>query len=287
MSYRGVWLPIITPFLNDEVDYDSFESLINHYIPTGITGIIPNATTGECPSIDESEEEQLLRRSIEITDNRCKVFWGAGGNNTKKAVNKVKALNNSGIDGVLSVCPYYNRPSQEGIYEHFLRISEVSDKPIIIYNIPYRTGINMTNETILHLAELKNIMGIKDSCGDISQTLELLRYSSDDFHVFTGEDILFYMNAVSGGDGGILASAHLYTNEFIMIWKLIQENNHEKALTLWNELSKFIPWLFKSTNPGPLKYLLQKQGLIKSDELRLPLTQPTRNYKNILDSISK
>ena len=153
MNLQGVWIPIITPFNNGEIDYDSFKNLIEYYIALGVTGLIPNATTGECPVINDEENKRLISIAVETVNNRVKLFWGAGGNYTEKTVKQIHELNNKKIDGILSVCPYYNRPSQDGIYEHFLKVSESTDLPIIIYNIPYRTGINMTNNTILRLAE--------------------------------------------------------------------------------------------------------------------------------------
>jgi 4-hydroxy-tetrahydrodipicolinate synthase len=189
------------------------------------------------------------------------------------------------VDGILSVSPYYNRPDQRGIFEHFKKISESTSLPVILYNIPYRTGRNMENDTILKLAELKNIVGIKDSCGIANQTIDLLASKPEGFSVFTGEDILFLTNLVHGGDGGILASAHLYTEKFMNIFRFMKENKCQSALDEWKPLIKIIQLLFKEPNPAPLKYLLQQQNLITSDEVRLPLVGISEGLKKELDEV--
>ena len=285
MKLNGVFLPIITPFINNTIDFFSYKKLINYYIKKGITGIIPNGTTGESPTINDNEFEELLDKTVEYNKSKVKIFYGVGGNNTQEVINKIKIVNKYKIDGILSVCPYYNRPSQDGIYNHFLKISESTDLKIIVYNIPYRTGINIDNDTIFRLAELQNIIGIKDSCGDIKQTMDLIMNISDNFSVLTGEDIFYYLNLCLGGDGGILASAHLYIEKYISIFDLLRKNNYQSALMEWKNLVNFIPILFEEPNPAPIKYLLKKQDFIKSDEVRLPLIKLTKKNKKKLSQI--
>lgn len=271
MRLEGIWLPIVTPFVNDEVDYASYERLIDLYLAKGITGLIPLGTTGESPVIFEHEYEGIIEKTTEITNGRVPVYVGIGGNHTQKVLKALTMLNNYNVDGILSVCPYYNRPSQEGLYEHFLRISESTDLNIIIYNIPYRTGINLENETLFHLAEQENIVAVKDSCGNIKQSLELLAQKPQNLSVLTGEDILFYTSLVNGGDGGILASAHLHTRVFVDIYHFTRGNDHHAALERWRAIETFIPLLFLEPNPAPIKYCLSQMELITSDETRLPL----------------
>ncbi len=170
-TFSGVWLPIITPFIDGEIDYAGYEKLIDHYLRAGVAGIIPLGTTGESPTIDEVEAETLVERTVAAVAGRVPVLVGVGANDTRKAVKAVKRLGRQSVQGILSVCPYYNRPSQDGMREHFTRIAEATDRPILIYNIPYRTGVNLTNETLLALAELPNIVGVKDSSGIIAQSL--------------------------------------------------------------------------------------------------------------------
>lgn len=282
---QGVWLPIITPFKNGEVDYNSYQQLIEYYIQKRITGIIPLGTTGECPVIEKDEFEKIIETTIEIVNKRIPVFIGLGGNFTKKVIKEIKLLDKYDINGILSVCPYYNRPGQAGIYEHFKSISESTSLKICIYNIPYRTGVNIENKYLLKLAELKNIIAVKDSCGNMSQSIELLNNKPKDFYVLTGEDNFFYTNLIHGGDGGIMASAHLNTEKYIEIYNLIRDNNYQKALSIWKNISLIIPLLFKESNPAPLKYCLKRSGLIISDEVRLPLTKISDNLKKELDNI--
>jgi 4-hydroxy-tetrahydrodipicolinate synthase len=283
MTLSGVWLPIITPFNNDKIDYKAYKKMIDYYIDKKISGIIPLGTTGESPTIEDYEFEDIIEKTMEYVDNRVPVYVGIGGNNTKKVVKQLKIAEKNDVEGILSVSPYYNRPDQRGIYEHFLRISESTYLDIIVYNIPYRTGRNIENETIFRLAEIKNIIGLKDSSGDIKQTMSLLLNPPPEFSIMTGEDMLFYSTLLLGGHGGILASAHLKTEGFIEIYEKIKINDHKGALKVWAQLSKFIPLLFEEPNPSPIKYCLNKMNIINSPETRLPLTDISTQLKEKLN----
>lgn len=284
MKIEGVWLPVITPFVNDEIDFASYQRLIDHYIPKGISGVIANGTTGESPVLSEVEFETLAYKTVEYCNNRVPAFFGVGGNYTKEVIHKLKIAEKAGIQGVLSVSPYYNRPDQRGIYEHFRMLSENTSLPIILYNIPYRTGRNMENETILRLAELKNIVAIKDASGNVNQSLELLLNRPANFSILTGEDNLFMTSLAHGADGGILASSHVFTESFMEVYYMMRDNNYKGALQTWNQLARIIPLLFKEPNPAPLKYILHKQKLIQSGELRLPLVEISANLKMEIDN---
>jgi 4-hydroxy-tetrahydrodipicolinate synthase len=285
LKIEGVWLPVITPFINEDIDIPSYVKLIDFYINKGISGIIPLATTGESPTIEELEFERVLDKTVETVNGRIPIFVGHGGNSTSKAVKQLKVIEKYNVNGILSVSPYYNLPSQEGIYEHFLRISEETRLNILIYNIPYRTGRNIENETIYKLAECKNIIGIKDSCGILKQSLELLLNPVQGFSNLTGEDASFYHHLTLGGSGGILASAHLQTKSFLDIFQNVKENNHIGALEKWRRIYPIIPMLFQETNPAPLKYCLYKLGLIQSPETRLPVTGISDGLKSKLDHL--
>src|ERR1700730_7522520 len=272
-TFSGVWLPIITPFIDGEIDYTGYEKLIDHYLRAGVAGIIPLGTTGESPTIDEVEAETLVERTVAAVAGRVPVLVGVGANDTRKAVKAVKRLGRQSVQGILSVCPYYNRPSQDGMREHFTRIAEATDRPILIYNIPYRTGVNLTNETLLALAELPNIVGVKDSSGNIAQSLDLLRQRPDGFAVLTGEDAYFYTMLAHGGDGVLAASAHVETALFLTVYERMVANDHQGARKAWSRLEPLVPLLFKEPNPVPIKHCLWRQGLIGSPECRLPLTR--------------
>ncbi len=283
MQLTGVWLPIITPFLEDKIDYKSYKKLIEHYSDKGISGLIPLGTTGEVPTLNDYEFEEMIEKTIEYNKENLPIYVGVGGNYTAKVINKLKIAEKYNIQGILSVCPYYNRPSQEGIYNHFKTIAEETKLNIIVYNIPYRTGTNIENETIYRLAEIENIVGLKDSCGDMKQTMSLLMNPPKDFSILTGEDLLFYLTLTMGGHGGILASSHLKTEKFVEVYNKVKANDMEAAFEVWRELYDFIPLLFKEPNPAPIKHYLAELGLISSSEVRLPLTGISEPLKKQLN----
>jgi len=280
---QGVFIPMITPFWDGRIDIDSYKQLLRLYLEKGVAGFIPLATTGEAPTIEEDEYFRVLETTIETVAARALIYAGISSNSTRKAEHLIQTLNRYSVDGYLITSPYYNLPSQAGIYDHFARLAEATDRGILIYNIPYRTGRNVENETILRLSKLKEIVGIKDSCGNVSQTIELLRERDPAFSVLTGEDVLFYFNIVHGGNGGVLASAHLHTERFLRIHELVLANNHREALAEWNKISGLIPLLFKEPNPAPVKYILQRKGLIRSAEVRAPLAPISEALKRTFD----
>jgi len=285
MRFSGVWLPVITPFKAGEIDYAGYERLVDHYVRAGVSGVIPLGTTGESPTIDEAETEALVEHTVAAVAGRVPILIGVGGNDTRKVVKAVKRLQKHAVQGILSVCPYYNRPSQDGMREHFTRVAEATDRPILIYNIPYRTGVNLANETLLALAEVPNIAGVKDSSGIIAQSLDLLRRRPPGFAVLTGEDAFFYTMLAHGGDGGILASAHVETATFLSVYERMVANDHQGALKAWSRLEPMVPLLFKEPNPVPIKHCLWRQGLIASAECRLPLTRVSDALAKDLDRL--
>ncbi|URZ08705.1 4-hydroxy-tetrahydrodipicolinate synthase [Clostridium felsineum] len=283
MKLEGVLVPLVTPFKDGKVDLVSYEKLIKTYSEKGVAGFMPLATTGETPTLSDYEYESILDKTLEANKLNLPIYVGFGGNNTEKMTKDIKKLEKYNIQGILSVCPYYNRPDQRGIYEHFKRISESTSLDIVLYNIPYRTGRNIENDTIRKLSELKNIVGIKDACGDFNQTTELLLNRPEDFSILTGEDAFFYSTLMLGGDGGIMASAHLNTEKYVEVYNKAKQNDHEGAFKLWKEVVDIIPMLFKEPNPSPIKYCLHKLGVIKSDDVRLPLVSISKELSITLD----
>jgi dihydrodipicolinate synthase len=287
MQLTGVWLPIITPFQEDKIDYTSYKKLIDHYSDKGISGIIPLGTTGEIPTLDDYEFEKMIEKTLEYNKGRLPIYVGVGGNYTAKVIKKVKIAEKYDIQGILSVCPYYNRPNQEGIYTHFKSVAEETRLNIVLYNIPYRTGVNIENETVFRLSEIPNIVGIKDASGDMKQSMALLMNPPKDFSVLTGEDALFYVTLALGGQGGILASSHINTERFVEVYNKMKANDQAGAFAIWKDLYDFIPLLFKEPNPAPIKYMLNQLGLIASPEVRLPLMQVSDSLKVKLDRFIK
>src|SRR5215510_4323046 len=283
----GIWLPVITPFMDGTVDLVGYERLIEHYLGRGVTGIFPLGTTGESPTLDEDEMEALVESTVRVVAGRVPIFIGIGGNATAKVLKAVKRLERYPFAGIVSVCPYYNRPSQDGLREHFTRIAEATSREILIYNIPYRTSVNLANDTLLRLAELPNIVGVKDSSGSLAQSLDLLRRRPRGFAVMTGEDASFYTMLAHGADGGILASAHVATERFVAIHERMAANDHQAAHALWSELEPVVPLLFKEANPMPIKHALWRAGLVASPECRLPLTRVSPSLADTLDRALK
>lgn len=283
MQLNGVWLPIITPFKNDKIDFKSYKRLIEYYSEKGISGFIPLGTTGEIPTLSDYEFEEMIERTMDYNKKRLPIYVGVGGNYTAQVIKKVKIAEYYDIQGILSVCPYYNKPGQDGIYAHFKAIAAETNLNMIVYNIPYRTGVNIENDTIYKLAEIKNIIGLKDCCGDIKQSMSLLMNPPKDFSILSGEDLLFFLSLTLGGQGGILASAHLQTEQFVEVYQKVKANDTVGALHIWKQLYDLIPLLFKEPNPSPIKYYLSQIGLIDSDEVRLPLTEISEQLKQKLD----
>jgi 4-hydroxy-tetrahydrodipicolinate synthase len=237
--------------------------------------------------VHDDEVYRLVDLTAETVKGRIPVYFGASSYDTAKLVKQAKALERRGVKGILSSTPYYNRPDQRGIFEHFRSVAESTSMDIILYNIPYRTGRNIENDTIRRLAEIKNIIGLKDSCGDIKQTSELLLDPPHDFSILTGEDALFFTTLALGGSGGILAAAHVETEKFLRVYEFMKENQHHEAREAWKTLAEIILLLFIEPNPAPIKYLLEKCGLIESSELRLPLVGITEDLKAKLDVVLK
>jgi 4-hydroxy-tetrahydrodipicolinate synthase len=279
----GVWVPLITPFKDGLIDFPSYRRLIEHAIAAGASGLFPLGTTGEAPTLDDAEIDAIMAETVDAVAGRVPVFVGIGGNATHKVIQTIKRAERFGFFGIVSVCPYYNRPAQDGLRAHFTAISEATDRQILIYNIPYRTSVNLANESVLRLAELTNVVGIKDSSGNIAQSLMLLADKPAGFSVLTGEDHLFFPMLCSGADGGILASSHLMTDRFVAIARLVAANDHQAARAIWTPLQQLMAKLFEEANPMPLKHCLWRQGLIASPECRLPLTSISAGLRDELD----
>ncbi len=269
---QGVWRPLITPFRDGELDETSLVGLLHRYLAAPIDGLILAATTGEALTLDEAETERLIAVAADTVDRRIPVFLGLSGSNTTRMVRRLNATRGWPIDGYLITCPYYTRPSQEGLRQHFTRLSEHSEKPIALYNIPYRTGVNMSNETLLRLAELPNIVGLKDCCADHTQSFDMLNARPPGFAVLSGEDALFYAAIAHGADGGILASAHVDPNGFAAVRSDLLEGRLSNALARWRSLNEAVRLLFAEPSPAPIKHWLWQEGWISSPELRLPMT---------------
>jgi 4-hydroxy-tetrahydrodipicolinate synthase len=280
----GIWLPLVTPFRDGALDEPSLRRMLRHYAAQPIDGLILAATTGEGLTLDDNEVGRLVQVTAEERRDRMPVLLGLSGSDTRKLL---KALDHTArwpVDGYLIACPYYTRPSQDGLYRHFSALAGHTERPILIYNIPYRTSVNMSNDTMLRLATLPTIVGVKDCCADPTQSFDLLRMRPDTFTVLTGEDGLFYSALTQGADGGILAAAHVETARYAEVRRLLLAGDGPGALRAWRALIDLPRLLFAEPNPAPIKYWLWRSGLIDSPEVRLPMTGVSTGLAARLDA---
>lgn len=269
---QGIWLPLITPFIDGSVDKASLARLAAHFMDD-VDGFILAATTGEGMVLDSDETEHVVTTAAKVVRKRKPVYLGLCGSDTRQLEHRLRATADWPVDGYLITCPYYSRPSQEGMFQHFCRLAEATGRPVLIYNIPYRTGVNLANDTLLRLAGAKrNIVGVKDCCADMAQTHDLLRRRPPGFSVLTGEDALFFQAMAAGANGGILASAHVGPAAFAAVAGAIASGRLSDARPQWDRLVDLVRLLFAEPNPAPIKHLLWRRGLIASPELRLPMT---------------
>jgi 4-hydroxy-tetrahydrodipicolinate synthase len=293
-SPTGLWLPLITPFRDGRLDEGSLRRLVRHYAAEPVDGLIVAATTGEGLTLDDAETERLVSivaaeiPAAEIPAARpsLKLYLGLSGSDTRKLLERLAVTDSWPIDGHLIACPYYTRPSQAGLLGHFSALADASSRPILIYNIPYRTGVNLSNDTMLRLAERDTIVGVKDCCADAMQSFDLLRGKPADFSVLTGEDGLFYTALTHGAEGGILASAHIQARAFAAVRDSLLGGDQPGALALWRGLADLPRLLFAEPSPAPIKHWLWRIGLIDSPEVRLPMTTVTAGLADRIDGVS-
>ena len=284
---RGLWLPLVTPFRDGELDERSVRRLVSHYAGQPVDGLILAGTTGECLTLDEAELEALVAACVaELAKcaSEMPLYLGLSGSHTRKLVTALEHYASWPVEGYLVACPYYTRPSQEGLFQHFTALADATDRPILIYNIPYRTGVNIENDTMLRLAGRPNIVGAKDCCADPVQSFDLARSRPGGFTVLTGEDMFYYDALTHGADGAILASAHIETSAFAGIAKLLADGNQPQALRQWQTLSDLPRLLFEQPSVASIKHWLWRSGLIDTPEVRLPIVGVTEDLARRLDA---
>ena len=284
-SLHGLWLPLVTPFRNGEFDEASLRRLVRHYAALPVNGLILAATTGESLTLEPEETERLVfaMRDEIGRDRNLSICLGLSGSNTRALLNTLDRTAAWPIDGYLISCPYYSRPSQQGLLRHFTALADRAHHPVMLYNIPYRTSVNLGNEAMLRLADHPDIVGLKDCSNDREQSLELLRRRPAGFAVLTGEDAQYYEALVDGADGGILASAHIETETFASVRSLMVAGERDAALSCWRSVADLTRLLFSEPSPAPIKYWLWRSGLIDSAEVRLPMTEVSAELAARLD----
>jgi 4-hydroxy-tetrahydrodipicolinate synthase len=281
---HGLWLPLVTPFRNGELDEASLRRMVRHYAGLSVNGLVLAATTGESLTLTADETERLVYAvRDEVGSQNLPVCLGLSGSNTSALLDTLQRTAAWPIDFYLISCPYYSRPSQHGLELHFGALAKRADHPVLLYNIPYRTGVNLGNEAMLRLAGDPNIVGLKDCSADRSQSLDLLRRRPKSFAVLTGEDAQYQEALADGADGGILAAAHVETETFAEVWKLSVAGERDAALARWRSVADLTRLLFSEPSPAPIKYWLWRTGLIESAEVRLPMTEVSAELAARLD----
>ncbi len=284
---RGLWLPLVTPFRNGELDEASLRRLVRHYADSPIDGLVLAATSGEGLSLGISELEQLValtHSEISGSGRYVPICLGLSGAATAKMQEALDETAAWPIDGYLIASPYYTRPSQRGLLHHFSTLADHASWPIVLYNIPYRTAVNLENATLLQLATHPNIVGIKDCGADRAQSIDFLRRRPPGFRVLTGEDALYFEALADGADGAILLSAHIETDIFASVWALLKQGDREAAQARWDSISDLTGLLFAEPSPAPAKYWLSRTGLIDSVEVRLPMVEVSAPLAARLDA---
>ena len=266
----------MTPFTADgEVDYKAIVRLVEYQIQNGADFLCILATTGETPCLSTEEKENIKKLVVDTNRGRLPILMGCGGNNTRAVVEELKTADWTGIDGVLSVCPYYNKPSQEGLYQHFKAIAEASPLPVVLYNVPGRTGINMKSETTVRLArDCENIVAVKEASGSLEQVDEIIKNKPERFDVISGDDALTFSMVASGAAGSISVIGNALPKEVSRMIRLEFKGEYEAARTIHHRFTELYSLLFVDGNPAGVKALLHEMGFIEN-VLRLPLV-PTR-----------
>lgn len=274
--FKGLGIALVTPFASDgSVDYDVLKNLLDYQLKNGADFFCILATTGETPTLTKDEKQKIKELVVEKVGDKVPILIGCGGNNTADVVNELQTADFSGIDGILSVCPYYNKPSQEGLYQHFKAIAGATNMPVVLYNVPGRTGVNLKAETTVRLArDCENIVAIKEASGSLEQVDEIIKNKPDGFEVISGDDALTFPMIACGAAGVISVIGNALPKEFSRMIRLEMKGEIESARKIHHKFTDLFNLLFVDGNPAGVKAMLHEMGMIEN-VLRLPLV-PTR-----------
>ncbi len=282
--FKGSNVALVTPFKNDKLDEDTYIKLIHFHIKNGTNGLVPAGTTGESPTLSHDEHERVIELCVKESDGKIPVFAGTGSNSTEEAISLTKHAEKIGADGALIVTPYYNKPTQEGLYQHYKSINDKCGIPILIYNIPGRSVIDMTVDTMARLYELKNIIGVKDATGNLERVNQTLKKMGKDFLQLTGNDDNALEFNKRGGEGAISVTANIVPklcSDFQKFSKSKNDNEIKEAEKLDKFLQPIHHAMFIESNPSPVKYAAKLLNLC-DDDVRLPLVKVTDNTKGVI-----
>ena len=274
--FKGMGVALITPFKEDgSVDYPALMRMVDHLVQNGADFLCVLGTTAETPTLTTEEKREITRLVVERVNGRIPIMLGCGGNNTQAVIDSLKNDDFTGIDAILSVVPYYNKPSQEGIYQHYQAIAESTDLPIVLYNVPGRTGVNMTAETTLRIArDFKNVIAIKEASGNITQMDDIIKNKPENFDVISGDDGITFPLITLGAVGVISVIGNAFPKEFSRMTRLALQGDYANALKIHHSFTELFSLLFVDGNPAGVKAMLNAMGMIEN-RLRLPLV-PTR-----------
>ena len=285
--FEGSLVAIVTPFKNGKVDEQAFRDLLQFHIENGTNGIVPCGTTGESATLTHEEHLLVISIAVEMCKDKIPVLAGTGSNATREAIEMTQYAQKIGADGALLITPYYNKPSQRGLYEHFMAVAKATDLPVVLYNVPSRTSVNMLPETVARLyKDQKNIIGIKEASGSLMQVSEVIDRCDDDFVLLSGDDGLLWPILAVGGKGVISVSANLVPEKMALLCARAAHRDMDGASALHYELMALNDVLFVETNPVPVKTALALMGKI-SDELRAPLAHMTEDHVEQLKTVLK
>ena len=269
--FKGTGIALVTPFNEDKsVDFESLKRIVNHVIDNGADFLVALGTTSEAPTLTAEEKKQVVDTILKTNNGRLPVLLGMGGNNTQAVLDAIKAQDFTGIQGILSVVPYYNKPNQRGMKAHFEAIADVSPVPVILYNVPGRVGVNLQAATCVELAKHPNIVAVKEASGNLQQIMEILRDKPADFDVLSGDDGITQPLMALGAQGVISVAANAYTKPFCRMMRAMKEGRTDEALTLHYAMMRMNQLIFADGNPAGIKCLMSHIGLCKNI-LRLPL----------------
>ena len=284
--FSGSIVAIVTPFRNGKVDERAFGDLIEWQLANGTNGIVPCGTTGESATLTHDEHHRVVRLTVEVAKGRVPVIAGTGSNSTDEAISLTRHAKDAGADGALLITPYYNKPTQEGLYRHYKAVAEAVDMPLVLYNIPGRTGVNMLPATVARLAVMKNIVGIKEGSGSVQQASDIAQACGDRLIVLSGDDPLTLPMMAVGAKGVITVTANVMPKEMAQLVASFQAGRIDEARRIHFALSALFAALFYETNPIPVKEALGMMGKI-DPELRLPMCAMSADNRNQLTRVLK
>ncbi len=282
-KFRGLGVAMVTPFNADgSIDFSGLEKLTTHLVDGGVNYLVVMGTTGENPTINNDEQQAILRKVKEVNAGRLPIVFGIGGNSTTAVVDRLKSENLEGVDGILSVSPYYNKPSQEGIYQHYKAVSDATPLPVIMYNVPGRTGSVISAETTLRIAQLPNIVATKEASGSLDICMDVIRGAPEGFGVISGDDNYTMPYIAAGMQGVISVLGNAYPKEFSQMVNYALDGDFKNAKHLHYKLLPMMKAIFMDGNPGGVKYVLHKLGICQN-EFRLPVVRVNAATENALD----